>query len=160
MRKSEVARLNIQYLYETHLEVRDLEAAIAFYEQLGLRQGVTTQHAAFLWIGDSNQQMLGLWKTPNVESIDKRHFAFHVSLEDLLNAKAWLAERGIELIPNKGFETTEPVVHPWMPAASVYFNDLDGNKLEFISVLPHPPQIMENRVYLSEWLRINEESQA
>ena len=29
----------------------------------------------------------------------------------------------------------EPIVQRWMPAASVYFLDCDGNKLEFISML-------------------------
>jgi hypothetical protein len=32
----------------------------------------------------------------------------------------------------------EPVVFPWMPAASVYFDDPDGHSLEYIALLPHP----------------------
>ena len=29
---------------------------------------------------------------------------------------------------------------PWIPAASVYFKDPDGHSLEFIAMLPEPPQ--------------------
>jgi len=29
----------------------------------------------------------------------------------------------------------EPMVFAWMPAVSIYFNDPDGNSLEFISML-------------------------
>ena len=149
----------IEYLYETHLEVRNLEASIAFYEKLGLRLGIRSEENAFLWIGNSNTNMLGLWNVPEGEELTPQHFAFHVSLEDLLQSKEWLAERGIELLKNKGYETNEPVVHPWMPAASVYFLDLDGNKLEFISVLPDEPKRLGKRVYLSEWNAIKDRAE-
>ncbi len=38
-----------------------------------------------------------------------------------------------------------------MPAASVYFLDCDGNKLEFISMLYDDPDELEYATYLSEW---------
>ena len=34
----------------------------------------------------------------------------------------------------------EPVVLGWMPAASLYLRDPDGNMLEFLSMLPNSPQ--------------------
>jgi hypothetical protein len=34
----------------------------------------------------------------------------------------------------------EPVVLAWMPAASLYLRDPDGNMLEFLSMLPNSPQ--------------------
>lgn len=39
-----------------------------------------------------------------------------------------------------GQPTDEPVVLAWMPAASLYFRDPDGNLLEFLSMLPDVPQ--------------------
>ena len=39
-----------------------------------------------------------------------------------------------------GQPTDEPVVLGWMPAASLYFRDPDGNMLELLSMLSDPPQ--------------------
>ncbi len=36
-------------------------------------------------------------------------------------------------------------------AAAIYFNDPDGNELEFISSLPSEPKNLGYAVYLSEW---------
>ena len=36
----------------------------------------------------------------------------------------------------EGEPTGEPVVLAWMPAASLYFRDPDGNLLELLSMLP------------------------
>lgn len=44
-----------------------------------------------------------------------------------------------------------PIVQRWMPAASVYFLDCDGNKLEFISMLHENPDELEYASYLSVW---------
>jgi hypothetical protein len=50
----------------------------------------------------------------------------------------------------------EPTVFPWMPAASVYFDDSDGHSLEYIAVLPHPPRPdIQGRVPLSVWEATN-----
>lgn len=38
-----------------------------------------------------------------------------------------------------------------MPAASLYFLDYDGNKLEFISLLSNEPNELGYVPYLSEW---------
>lgn len=39
-----------------------------------------------------------------------------------------------------GNATDEPVVIAWMPAASLFFRDPDGNMLELLSMLPETPQ--------------------
>ena len=40
----------------------------------------------------------------------------------------------------------------WMPAASLYFNDPDGNLLEFIAMLPEAQRPEMGIVTWSEWL--------
>jgi len=55
-----------------------------------------------------------------------------------------------------GPEIDEPVVFPWMPAASVYFDDPDGNSLEYISLLPQPARPeLSGTVPLSAWSTMN-----
>ncbi|ANS48610.1 fosfomycin resistance protein [Bacillus thuringiensis] len=100
--------------------------------------------------------MLGLWEVHNIEDFEPRHFAFGVNLEFLMTSKAWLEERGITVIGSQGKGNQKPIVQSWMPAASVYFLDCDGNKLEFISMLHENPDELEYASYLSVW---NEEHQ-
>jgi hypothetical protein len=38
-----------------------------------------------------------------------------------------------------------------MPAASYYFNDPDGNSLEYLSVLDGEPQPEHGVIHLSKW---------
>ena len=45
----------------------------------------------------------------------------------------------------------EPVVLAWMPAASLYFRDPDGNLIEFLSMLPDAPQPGLGIVRWSRW---------
>ncbi|ACK63736.1 fosfomycin resistance protein [Bacillus thuringiensis Sbt003] len=106
---------------------------------------------AFFWVGENKQQMLGLWEVHNIEDFEPRHFAFGVNLEFLMTSKAWLEERGIAVIGSQGKGNQEPIVQRWMPAASVYFLDCDGNKLEFISMLHENPDELEYASYLSVW---------
>jgi catechol-2,3-dioxygenase len=47
-----------------------------------------------------------------------------------------------------------------MPAASLYFDDPDGNMLEFISMLPDAPQPELGVVSWSRWKQIHEPGQA
>ncbi|WP_293897402.1 MULTISPECIES: VOC family protein [unclassified Sphingobacterium] len=127
----------IQGLYETHIQVRDLAKAVAFYtEVLGLRVAHRdpTRPIVFLWIGSGKDYMLGLWQEE--ANFQPRHFAFRANKEDILNyAVDYLKTR--DLTPynflRDGIEA--PMVFAWMPALAIYFNDPDGNQLEFISVL-------------------------
>jgi lactoylglutathione lyase len=143
----------IKSLYETHLEVRNLEESISFYEKLDIKLAhkIEERRVAFFFIGEE-KQMLGLWEIGKGEEFHKGHFAFGVSLSDLENSIEWLKAKGIQPTENFfGLEPIEPVVHTWMPAASVYFRDPDGNSLEFITLL-EGESIKTNEVfYLSEW---------
>ena len=143
----------IKSLYETHVQVTNLGAAISFYESLGLellsRSG---DRLAFMRIGERGQhQELGLWQTKKGEAVCSRHFAFEVELHSLMSAKPWLRERGIETVGVFGRSNEEPVVHPSGPIASVYFNDPDGNMLEFAARLPEKPRKLGYIPTLSEW---------
>ncbi|PFN05813.1 MULTISPECIES: VOC family protein [Bacillus cereus group] len=144
----------IQNIYETHIHVRNLEKAIDFYQnKLGLNLGrkLSKRRVAFFWIGENKEQMLGLWEVPATESMELKHFAFGVKLDFLKQSKKWLEDRGIEVVGSQGKCNKEPIVQRWMPAASVYFMDYDGNKLEFISILYDEPDELEYASYLSEW---------
>lgn len=124
-------------LYETHVQVSDLKNAIEFYTQvLGLELAHLdeTRPIAFLWIGKNKEAMLGLWEQK--ENLQTRHFAFTADKEDILN-------RAVDFLKNKNLKPynflkdglDQPMFFAWMPALAVYFNDPDGNQLEFISML-------------------------
>jgi len=117
--------------------VSDLENAIKFYtEVLGLEfaHKEEKRRIAFLWIGKNKESMLGVWEQK--ENLQTRHFAFTVDKEDILNYSVEFL-RTKNLTPynflKDGIE--KPMVFAWMPALAIYFNDPDGNQLEFISVL-------------------------
>ena len=127
----------IKGLYETHVQVSDLENAIEFYTDilgLELAHRDETRPIAFLWIGKNKESMLGLWELK--ENLQTRHFAFTADKEDILNYS-------VEFLKNKNLkpynflktESVQPMVFAWMPALAIYFNDPDGNQLEFISIL-------------------------
>ncbi|WP_336716927.1 VOC family protein [Chryseobacterium mucoviscidosis] len=127
----------IKGLYETHVQVSDLENAIKFYtEILGLEfaHKEENRRIAFLWIGKNKESMLGLWEQK--ENLQTRHFAFTADKEDILNYS-------VEFLKNKNLKPynflkdgiEKPMVFAWMPALAIYFNDPDGNQLEFISIL-------------------------
>ncbi|MGG2091767.1 VOC family protein [Bacillus sp. S13(2024)] len=150
----------IKNIYETHLYVGDLERAVEFYQnKLGLKLARKSpeRKVAFFGVGEDKQQMLGVWEVPNDTSIQLNHFAFEVELNFLKQSKTWLEERGIEVIGSQGKGNQEPIVQSWMPAASVYFLDYDGNKLEFISLLSDEPNDHGYVPYLSEWEKENRE---
>lgn len=143
----------IKSIYETHLKVRNLEESILFYEKLDLKLAhkIEERKVAFFFIGE-NRQMLGLWEVTDGEEFHKGHFAFGVSLKELEKSIGWLKERGIQPTENFfGLNPIEPVVHTWMPAASVYFRDPDGNSLEFITLLDGEPVKTNEILYLSDW---------
>ncbi|KAA0547126.1 VOC family protein [Bacillus sp. BGMRC 2118] len=146
-------------IYETHIETKNLTKAIIFYQELGLHLAhvIPERKVAFFWIGDATkkEQMLGVWETPE-ETFRPSHFAFGISYENLLQVPTFLAEIGIELTPSFGLDTSEPVVHTWMPAACYYFSDPDGNSLEYISLLKQEANDRLPVMHLSKWLEINE----
>jgi len=133
----------INGLFETHINVSDLERSIAFYTQvLGLELGRVEQarRVAFLWMGGRGESMLGLWEKPRARVV-RQHFAFRASLENVLHRSVdWLKERGL---PCRNFlddGSERPMVFAWMPAISIYFRDPDGHSLEFIAMRPGEPR--------------------
>lgn len=150
-------------LFETHLHVADLEKAMGFYgDVLGLELGLkdTERRVALYWIGKSRIAMLGLWEKPPWESeaggnrIVSQHLAFEVGFEDLRIAIDRLKQHKIEVRDFFDCVTDEPSVFGWMPAASIYFNDIDGHLLEFISRLSGEPAAKLGVVSLTEWNRL------
>ena len=70
---------------------------------------------------------------------------------DLLEAPAHLRAANITPLDFGGEPTDEPVVLAWMPAASVYFRDPDGNLLELLAMLPENPRAGLGIVSWSQW---------
>ncbi|MCD1118533.1 VOC family protein [Chryseobacterium turcicum] len=144
----------IKGLYETHIQVSNLETSIQFYtEVLGLQLAHLDENRpiAFLWIGKNKESMLGLWEQK--ENLQTRHFAFTADKEDILNYS-------VEFLKNKNLKPynflkdgiEEPMVFAWMPALAIYFNDPDGNQLEFISILEGGGKPELGVISYEEWL--------
>ena len=144
----------IKGLYETHVQVSNLENAIEFYTKvLGLEfaHEDETRPIAFLWIGKNKESMLGLWEQK--ENLQTRHFAFTADKEDILNYS-------VEFLNNKNLKpynflkngSVEPMVFAWMPALAIYFNDPDGNQLEFIALLEGEGKPELGVLSYEEWL--------
>ena len=70
----------------------------------------------------------------------QHHVAFQEKLQDVLAATQRLRSAGITDFGGRREPINEPIVFPWMPAASVFFDDPDENILEYIAMLPDPPR--------------------
>lgn len=153
-------------LFETHLQVANLELSMEFYERvLGLELAMKEQarRVAFYWIGGWGKTVLGLWEKPpwvsgrnSGDQIITQHFAFEIDLTDLGRVVAAVKQRGIELRNFFGQTTSVPSVFGWVPAASIYFNDPDGHLLEFLAKLPGKRRPEIGIVSLDEWNRLNQ----
>ena len=135
--------------------MQDLDRAVAFYEEdigLPLAHFFPERRVAFFWIGAPGRAMLGLWEAGTMPITVSQHVAFEVSLPDLHKAPERLKQAGIEARDFAGQLTEEPVVLAWMPAASVYFHDPDGNLLEFITMLPDGPRPDLGVLPWSKWV--------
>jgi lactoylglutathione lyase len=130
-------------LFEAHFLVTDLDAAVDFYRDVvGLRLAHVTaaSGAAFMWIGEAREAMLGLWACGAAPLRVTCHAAFRTSVADVMAAPPMLRTAGVTPLDFSGRPTDAPVVLAWMPAAAVYFRDPDGNLLEFIAMLPEQPR--------------------
>lgn len=149
----------VRSLFESHLTVKDLERAMEFYGgTLGLELAhvVPERRVAFYWIGGRGASMLGLWEVGSTPQQLSLHIAFSVHLADMLKAVEALRKVGITPLDFFGRPTNEPVVLAWMPAASLYFKDPDGNMLEFLTMLGGPSRPELNVLSWSEWIRRGE----
>src|SRR5882724_6226810 len=87
----------IRGVFETHLDVIDLDRSVEFYGEvleleLALRRDVDAARAdahsrgarrfAFFWVGGQGHAMLGLWERDR-RRIRTQHFAFEVVLQEL-----------------------------------------------------------------------------
>lgn len=146
----------VRRLFEAHLTVADLKRAMSFYGGvLGfeLATVVESRGVAFYWLGGRGASMLGIWEAGSAPQRMQLHTAFEVAPSDLLEAPFRLRAAGIEPRDFFGAPTSEPSVLAWMPAGAVYFNDPDGNLLEYIAMLPESPAPALGVVTWSEWMR-------
>ena len=145
----------INGLYETHINVANLERSIDFYKNvLGLEQCSYNdqRRIAFFWVGKPKEYLLGIWEKPKPEIV-KMHFAFTCNKEDILN-------KSVDFLKSKNLKPYNflkdgreiPLVFAWMPALSIYFDDPDGHCLEFISVLDGEPNPDLGIITYNEWL--------
>jgi len=145
-------------LFEVHLDVGDLERAIAFYRDtvgLQLAHIESARQVAFFWIGHAGNAMLGLWRAGRGPQRITSHAAFTVSLTDALAAPRALRAAGVTPLDFDGRPTDQPSVFAWMPAASVFFCDPDGHLLEFIAMLPQEPRPEYGVIPWRMWQRIH-----
>ena len=129
----------IKGLGEIAFRVADLDASQAFYERVvGLELLRRFPSSAFFRIAEGvagHTQVLALFDRasaagyagidPQRTTVD--HIAFGISLSDFAGEKARLEALGVPV------RTTE---HDWVHWRSLYFDDPDGNKVEFVCYDP------------------------
>lgn len=152
----------IKGLYEAHLPVSDIGVSTVFYRGLGLELAYQGPRVAFFWI-EKGRSWLGLWpsehaKTPYHPSI--RHVAFYVELEDIKRAQEWLSRQGLAVRDAFGVAGEDQPLILQNGAnyhAAIYFEDPDGNSLEFITPLKLDADDVRyvEGMTLREWLRAN-----
>jgi lactoylglutathione lyase len=148
-------------IFETHLTVSNLERAMEFYGKLmgfELAHHLPERKVAFYWVGGHGHSMLGVWEAGTGPHRLSLHTAFAVDLEFLLRSPEWLRQAGIQPLDFDRRPTNEPVVLAWMPAGSIYFNDPDGNLLEFLTMLPEEPRPELGVLPWGEWKRTSSNS--
>ncbi len=79
---------------------------------------------------------------------------FKVDLEDIIQAKEWLEQKGILVRTSFGFTSDkQPLVLPNNPQAhaAIYFDDPDGNSIELITPLQLDFEEEFEMMTLEEW---------
>ncbi len=153
----------IEGLFETHVTVSDLQRSIGFYRDVvGLEIGIVQPErpAAFFWVGGRGRSMLGIFSLGSCPLTMRHHLSFQVKLKDVLTAPQRLRAAGITPLGGSREPIDEPVVFAWGPAASVFFDDPDGNLLEYISMLPDGPRPELGLLAWSKWQALRENRRA
>jgi lactoylglutathione lyase len=150
-----ITHVPVRRLFESHLTVSDLQRSVSFYRDLvglPLALELPERDAAFFWVGEAGESLLGLWSLGSAPLGLTLHVAFEVAMSDLLDAPKRLESQGVTPLSFFGAETNEPSVISWMPAAAVYFRDPDGHLLEYLAMLEEDPKPDLGIISWSEWL--------
>jgi lactoylglutathione lyase len=150
-----ITHVPVRRLFESHLTVSDLQRSVSFYRYLvglPLALELPERDAAFFWVGEAGESLLGLWSLGSAPLGLTLHVAFEVAMSDLLDAPKRLESQGVTPLSFFGAETTEPSVIGWMPAAALYFRDPDGHLLEYLAMLEEDPKPDLGIISWSEWL--------
>jgi lactoylglutathione lyase len=150
-----ITHVPVRRLFESHLTVSDLQRSVSFYRDLvglPLALELPERDAAFFWVGEAGESLLGLWSLGSAPLGLTLHVAFEVAMSDLLDAPKRLESQGVTPLSFFGAETTEPSVIGWMPAAALYFRDPDGHLLEYLAMLEEDPKPDLGIISWSEWL--------
>lgn len=151
-------------LYEVHLPVTDINHSIDFYtKKLGFKLAFGDRNDSsvlLLYDKGNTRWMLGLFEVDQIEHRHpaEYHISFRVSENKADQMIPFLKKQGIQplhpsTVPDLGGkEMKEPIVHGWMPAAAVFFQDPDGHLLELIADLEGKPDPDFNYRPLSEWM--------
>lgn len=145
-------------LYEAHLPVKNLEVSMKFYQKIGLKIAWKDEKLVFFWIEEGNS-WIGLWegsehKISYHPSI--RHIAFRVDYKFIKQSTEWLLERNIQPFSFGNRMSVEPFVRTHQGNASVYFEDPDGNSLEFMCYVDVPQDLkrITKKLSIEEWEEI------
>jgi lactoylglutathione lyase len=150
-----ITHVPVRRLFESHLTVSDLQRSVSFYRDLvglPLALELPERDAAFFWVGEAGESLLGLWSLGSAPLGLTLHVAFEVAMSDLLDVPKRLESQGVTPLSFFGAETTEPSVIGWMPAAALYFRDPDGHLLEYLAMLEEDPKPDLGIISWSEWL--------
>jgi len=153
---------DIQGIYEAHIETSNLNASVDFYtNKLGLKIAleIKDRGAVFVFVDNRETGMIGIWDEASASKpieMQKNHFAFTVSLAEMMSTTEKLQSVGITPLDFYGNPTDEPDVIGWTPTVNIYFDDPDGHRLEFITILKHEPRPDVGIVKMSEWNKLTQ----
>lgn len=135
--------LRMMHIAEVGLRVKDLARMVAFYQEtLGLEIVRAYPKHVFLKAGEldsplgrgGHPQLLVLFDRDvhlEIDSTTLDHLAFEISLDEYESERARLQGLGLELV-----ERTWSGEYAWLRARSLFFDDPEGNRIEFIAHAP------------------------